>query len=156
MSTPLTDGINALTQYANETTGKQDATLSDAVRSLASGYVKKAVYTFTPTSDVYSSRVQINESEDNILFAHWYDTTPNVYPTNNTPYEGVHIGKAICKYAEYAENSSWHLWRTNTNGATGANTYGVANPFFESDFVRPCSSPKFVAGHEYILEIYYI
>ena len=38
MSTPLTDGINALTQYANETTGKQDATLSDAVGSLVEGY----------------------------------------------------------------------------------------------------------------------
>ena len=38
MATPLTDGINALTQYANETTGKQDATLSDAVGSLVEGY----------------------------------------------------------------------------------------------------------------------
>ena len=38
MSTPLTDGINALTQYANEITGKQDTTLSDAVGSLVEGY----------------------------------------------------------------------------------------------------------------------
>lgn len=38
MSTPLTDSINALTQYANEVTGKQDATLSDAVGSLVEGY----------------------------------------------------------------------------------------------------------------------
>lgn len=38
MSTPLTDGINALTQYANEVTGKQDTTLSDAVGSLVEGY----------------------------------------------------------------------------------------------------------------------
>ena len=38
MATPLTDGINALTQYANEVTGKQDATLSDAVGSLVEGY----------------------------------------------------------------------------------------------------------------------
>ena len=38
MSTPLTDSINALTQYANETTGKQDTTLSDAVGSLVEGY----------------------------------------------------------------------------------------------------------------------
>lgn len=38
MATPLTDSINALTQYANETTGKQDATLSDAVGSLVEGY----------------------------------------------------------------------------------------------------------------------
>ena len=38
MSTPLTDGINALTAYANETTGASDATLSDAVGRLCDGY----------------------------------------------------------------------------------------------------------------------
>lgn len=38
MSTPLTDGINALTAYANETTGASDTTLSDAVERLCEGY----------------------------------------------------------------------------------------------------------------------
>lgn len=38
MSTPLTDGINALTTYANEVTGESDTNLSDAVHTLASGY----------------------------------------------------------------------------------------------------------------------
>ena len=38
MSTPLTDGINALTAYANEVTGASDATLSDAVGRLCEGY----------------------------------------------------------------------------------------------------------------------
>lgn len=38
MVTPLTDSINALTAYANETTGKSDTTLSDAVGSLVEGY----------------------------------------------------------------------------------------------------------------------
>ena len=38
MSTPLTDGINALTAYANETTGAEDTTLSDAVGRLCEGY----------------------------------------------------------------------------------------------------------------------
>lgn len=38
MSTPLTDSINALTRYANETTGASDTTLSDAVESLVAGY----------------------------------------------------------------------------------------------------------------------
>lgn len=38
MATPLTDSINALTTYANEVTGASDATLSDAVHTLASGY----------------------------------------------------------------------------------------------------------------------
>ena len=38
MATPLTDAINALTAYANGITGKSDANLPDAVRSLADGY----------------------------------------------------------------------------------------------------------------------
>jgi len=38
MATPLTDGINALTTYANEVTGGSDTNLSDAVHTLASGY----------------------------------------------------------------------------------------------------------------------
>ena len=38
MSTPLTDGINALTAYANEVTGASDTTLSDAVETLVAGY----------------------------------------------------------------------------------------------------------------------
>lgn len=38
MATPLTDSINALTQYANEVTGKSDTNLSDAVYTLAHGY----------------------------------------------------------------------------------------------------------------------
>ena len=36
--TPLTDAINALTTYANETTGKNDTNLSDAIGSLVDGY----------------------------------------------------------------------------------------------------------------------
>lgn len=38
MTQPLTDAINALTRYANETTGASDTTLSDAVETLVEGY----------------------------------------------------------------------------------------------------------------------
>lgn len=38
MTQPLTDGINALTRYANEVTGQSDTNLSDAVRTLCDGY----------------------------------------------------------------------------------------------------------------------
>lgn len=40
MATPLTDSINALTRYANETTGATDTTLSDAVETLIAGFGK--------------------------------------------------------------------------------------------------------------------
>ena len=52
MSTPLTDGINALTQYANETTGKQDTTLSDAVGSLVEGYGQGGINWFKKISSL--------------------------------------------------------------------------------------------------------
>ena len=39
---PLTDGLTALTTYANEVTGQEDETLSDAVETLASKYGKAA------------------------------------------------------------------------------------------------------------------
>ena len=45
MSTPLTDGINALTAYANETTGASDTTLSDAVERLCEGYGLSSIAT---------------------------------------------------------------------------------------------------------------
>lgn len=37
-TTPLTDAINALTRYANDTTGAGDTNLSDAVGTLVAGY----------------------------------------------------------------------------------------------------------------------
>ena len=49
MATPLTDGINALTDYANEVTGASDTTLSDAVESLVAGYGVSSIKTSTLT-----------------------------------------------------------------------------------------------------------
>lgn len=59
MAQPLTDAINALTRYANETTGASDQTLSDAVRTLCDGYGGGGgdapsfvhVFSVTPTED---------------------------------------------------------------------------------------------------------
>lgn len=51
MATPLTDGINALTAYANEVTGASDTTLSDAVETLVAGYGQGGGYNITKKSD---------------------------------------------------------------------------------------------------------
>jgi len=48
---PLTDGITALTTYANEVTGKEDETLSDAVETLAIKYGKAE---FNPFAHAYN------------------------------------------------------------------------------------------------------
>lgn len=59
MAQPLTDAINALTRYANETTGASDTTLSDAVETLVEGYGQGGGYDWNafarnaePTGDV--------------------------------------------------------------------------------------------------------
>ena len=58
MATPLTDAITALTTYANGITGKSDANLPDAVRSLADGYgggsgLEYEEGTYTPATDEF-------------------------------------------------------------------------------------------------------
>ena len=55
MSTPLTDGINALTAYANEVTGAEDTTLSDAVGRLCEGYGGGEEYVIVPDSSLTTS-----------------------------------------------------------------------------------------------------
>lgn len=75
MSTPLTDSINALTQYANEITGKQDTTLSDAVGSLVEGYGQGG---FNPFAYAYRCEEMFRDTtlpiEDFVL-----DFTGNTY-----------------------------------------------------------------------------
>ena len=69
MSTPLTDSINALTAYANETTGASDTTLSDAVGRLCEGYGGLSlpdgceIGAFTPVTDSYTVTVSHNLGE---------------------------------------------------------------------------------------------
>lgn len=62
MATPLTDGINALTAYANEVTGESDTTLSDAIESLVAGYGGGSAITsgtYTPTEDVVNTVIDV-------------------------------------------------------------------------------------------------
>lgn len=72
-TTPLTDAINALTQYANETTGASDTTLSDAVGTLVAGYgggggdFETGVYVGDGT--VHSSYITITVSKQYSHFA---------------------------------------------------------------------------------------
>ena len=71
MATPLTDGINALTAYANEVTGESDTTLSDAVETLVAGYgsgagsiidnLLEVVSSVTPTEDIMSLEFPCND-----------------------------------------------------------------------------------------------
>ena len=86
MATPLTDGINALTQYANEVTGKQDTTLSDAVGSLVEGYGGGGdVWSnYIGTLSNHFAYAQFDENQDivldcsNVVFTSAGDTNVNI------------------------------------------------------------------------------
>ena len=59
-TTPLTDAINALTTYANETTGASDTTLSAAVGTLVAGYGQGSVTDDDLATRNYSGNIVLN------------------------------------------------------------------------------------------------
>ena len=107
MSTPLTDGINALTAYANETTGASDTTLSDAVGTLAAGYGGVKVYsgTYTPSSDSSSATIDTGATG----WSHFL-IVPHVLP-----YATSYVRCLGCKYVDF--NTRYYL---NSFGASSA------------------------------------
>lgn len=109
MATPLTDGINALTQYANEVTGKQDTTLSDAVGSLVEGYGGGAGVTsgtFTPSANTvdYSIDTGVTGLTHFLLTAH---TLPYAESQNARVFG-----------TEYVDLQSGFMVNTHGNGNT--------------------------------------
>lgn len=70
-TTPLTDAINALTQYANETTGASDTTLSDAVGTLVAGYGGGGGGGLTTITTLSPSAVRGIQLDINLS---WFDT----------------------------------------------------------------------------------
>lgn len=80
-NTPLTDAIEALTRYANETTGASDTTLSDAVGTLVAGYggggfgtVLKTHSVTESVSDITLTLTASEIAEYPVIFA-FYDLT---------------------------------------------------------------------------------
>ena len=103
-TTPLTDAIEALTRYANETTGASDTTLSDAVGTLVAGYggggggglTKLAEYT---PNLVRGQQVDIDPT--------WFDT-----------YDSVIIIPNLSFYQNGSPTSDWlRIAADNTSGS---------------------------------------
>ena len=95
MNTPLTDSINALTAYANETTGASDTTLSDAVGRLCDGYGESdgqdVVITETATSAPQLAKHILKGFEPSAYYAVCLKTASN--PTRNNIIDGLYVYK---------------------------------------------------------------
>lgn len=139
MSTPLTDAINALTTYANGITGKSDANLPDAVRSLADGFggggLEYEEGTYTPATDELPTINFANshsKAPDIIIFA---DVSAQASATGNTltSFTYVNVSAMFGNALPYTESTSWAEFYTytrmasNLNGASGAALYNRGN-----------------------------
>lgn len=120
-TTPLTDAIQALTTYANETTGASDTTLSEAVGTLVAGYggggggTKTYVVKDGVIQDGYSfvtENCTVTE-EDGYLFIN--GNSNNQYQAAYTPSIDVPSG-TLYIVAELAEVDGHYGW-TWENGA---------------------------------------
>ena len=132
-ATPLTDAINALTQYANETTGASDTTLSDAVGTLVAGYgggggssytlsIQNATNTTDkwntlplpntmPSGGYFEAEVVLAEQTNNPNVISIGTTLANLGNWNTT--NAIHIMLAVDQTYMYVRQSS-----TNTVGPT--------------------------------------
>ena len=77
---PLVDGLTALTTYANEVTGQEDTTLSDAVETLASRYGKAEFNPFAYIKNV-SNAFNGMELPENAVIDFEGNINPTTYAT---------------------------------------------------------------------------
>lgn len=139
MATPLTDAINALTTYANGITGKSDAILPDAVRSLADGYggggLEYEEWTYTPVTDelpTISFANSHSKAPDIIIFA---DVSETASATGNTltSFTYFNVSAMFGNPLPYTASVSWAAFyaytriASNLNGASGAAVYNRNN-----------------------------
>lgn len=117
MTQPLTDAINALTRYANETTGADDPDLSSAVRTLCDGYggggdVALSVDTVSYGSSRWEFNSFTKSLEDGyVLETEWYypDITDGEYPALiaiGGTISGWNYENAVGVYIRYSSTSA--------------------------------------------------
>ena len=122
MPTPLTDAIQALTRYANETTGQSDTTLSDAVATLVEGYGqgggtedwrKKDGNTYLhisiPSKFLLTVNMAFSQSIASGNTIEWGDGTSTV-PTNTSSSLVSHTYEAVGDYIIKITNRTGTFW----------------------------------------------
>ena len=118
--TPLTDAIQALTTYANETTGASDTTLSEAVGTLVAGYGGGGggniiSGSYTPTENTLHPVIEIGTSNfTNFLIFCETHVTGNAVKA---------FGGAFVQFVDGATTGTNRLWTTTNNGGTSSNGY---------------------------------
>lgn len=115
-TTPLTDAINALTTYANETTGASDTDLSSAVATLVAGYggggSSPTTGSYTPESNILNPTIEIGTNFDNFL----------IFCTTGVTSQGVKaFGGAFVQFE--TDVGTNRIWTTTNNGGTASNGY---------------------------------
>ena len=136
MSTPLTDSINALTRYANETTGATDTTLSDAVESLVAGY--------NDSIKIESGVLTISESTDEIVVNHNLGGIPEFAYICVDVSEGSLIPLGSCFFAAYGFINIMNMQNVSNNKrfayvyryrhSTSGNILGDRSDMFDSKY----------------------
>lgn len=99
MATPLTDSINALITYANEITGAEDITLSDAIEKLCEGYGGGDIMTEIAKGDeiFYGKEIVLEDSVTTIGDAAFY--AKNI--AKITGYNVTTVGLRALSYGSY-------------------------------------------------------
>ncbi len=122
MPTPLTDAIQALTRYANETTGASDTTLSDAVATLVEGYGQGGggggslfSGSFTPSENTSTVTISVGSPYNNVLvFSHSPVTGHDTKATSLLYFHNVSFS---------ASDTKLLICVTTNNGGTSQSTF---------------------------------
>ena len=171
-TTPLTDAINALTQYANETTGASDTTLSDAVGTLVAGYGGggggiSLLETITVTTDTRAVDIDMTPYVDYdiviILFdtltipsGDWLYTVRNgsspsggVYTASQSLFKGVHIIIAELAGSINSGKTKREIFETSN----GAQVYAATEPALTNYYLYTYSASRHIAAGS-VIKIY--
>ncbi len=145
MTQPLTDAINALTRYANETTGQSDTTLSDAVRTLCDGYGqggggddwlkrdgKTHLHIDIPTNPLLDVILTIWQEKANSITIDWGDGSPTEIPSSSGVNSLPHTYSAKGEY-EITITRNTGTFATSSGSSTGRTIFSpYANQYRNS------------------------
>lgn len=115
-TTPLTDAIEALTRYANETTGASDTTLSDAVGTLVAGYGGGGggdpSHWVRPSE--WPDYSQLDISQEEAIYFTYVANTPNSFVGLNITATGTYTAQVGT-----LENGTYTALSTDTLSSSG-------------------------------------